>query len=102
MNTLPTWTATILVILLALMMASLAALVVVKAITEAIKAENKLQYKRRMNETAALNKWQKLYEEERQARATDNAQLISEIIELQSENKRMKNLLERTKVIDLG
>ena len=102
MNTMPTWAATILVILLALMMASLAALVVLKAITEALKAEGNLQQKRRDNETKALNKWQKLYEEEREERLNVNAQLIAEIVELQCENKRMKALLERTKVVDLG
>lgn len=102
MNTMPTWAATLLVILLALMMASLAALVVLKAITEAIKAEGKLQQKKRMSETKALNKWKELYEEERQARLKDNAELFAQIIELQDEVKRMRELLARTKVSDLG
>ena len=102
MNTMPTWASTILVILLALMMASLAAYLVIRAITEAIKAEGKLQHKRRVSETKALNKWKDLYEEERDARLKDNAELFAQIIELQDEVKRMRELMARTKVSDLG
>ena len=98
---LPTWAETTLVICLAVMMAGLAAWLACKAISEAINAEARLQHKRRYNENKALSKWQKLYEDEHQKRATDNAQLVSEIIELQCENKRMKELLGKVKVAEL-
>lgn len=104
MNTiyqLPTWAETTLVICVAVMLAGLAALLVTKAIMEAINAEARLEHKRRTSDTKALNKWQKLYEEERAARLEDNSKLIAEIVELQCENKRMKNLLKRTKVAEL-
>lgn len=98
---LPTWAETTLVICVAMMMAGLAAFLACKAITEAINAEARLQTRRRSTEAKALSNWQKLYEEEHQKRADDNAQLISEIIDLQCENKRMKELLAKVKVADL-
>lgn len=104
MNTiyqLPTWAETVLVICVALMLAGLSVWVFCKAVKEAIDAEAKLEHKRRTSETKALNKWQKLYEEEHHLRADDNAQLIAQITELQCENKRMKKLLAKVKVADL-
>ena len=104
MNTiyqLPTWAETILVICVAVMLAGLAALLVTKAIQEAINAEAKLEHKRRTSDTRALNKWQRLYEEERIQRAEDNAVLIAQLTDLQCENKRMKNILAKAKVADL-
>lgn len=98
---LPTWAETTLVVCVAMMLAGLAAFLACKAITEAINAEARLQIRRRSTEAKALNNWQKLYEEEHQKRADDNAQLISEIIDLQCENKRMKELLGKVKVADL-
>ena len=104
MNTiyqLPTWAETILVICVAVMLAGLAALLVTKAIQEAINAEAKLEHKRRTSDTRALNKWQRLYEEERIQRAEDNAVLVAQLTDLQCENKRMKNILAKAKVADL-
>lgn len=98
---LPTWAETVLIICLALMLAGLAAFLAMRAITEAINAEAKLERKRRKNETKALNKWQKLYEEERTQRADDNAKLIAEIIDLQCKIKRMENIMEKVRVADL-
>ena len=62
---------------------------------------DKLETRRSRNNTKALNKWQRLYEDEHKLRADDNAQLISEILSLQCENKRMKELLGKVKVADL-
>ena len=104
MNTiycLPTWAETLLVICVAVMLAGLAAWLACKTIQEAIEAESKLERKRRTSETKALNKWQKLYEDERQQRADDNAALIAKVIDLECENKRMKQLLAKVKVKDL-
>ena len=104
MNTiyqLPTWAETILVICVAVMLAGLAALLVTKAIQEAINAEAKLEHKRRTSDTRALNKWQRLYEEERIQRAEDNAVLIAQLTDLQCENKRMKNILAKANVADI-
>ena len=104
MNTiyqLPTWAETILVICVAVMLSGLAAFLVTKAIQEVINAEAKLEHKHRTSETKALNKWQRLYEEQREARLEDNSKLVAEIVELQSENARMKKLLARVKVSDL-
>ena len=98
---LPTWAETVLVLCIALMLAGLAAFIATKAITEAIEAEAKLERKRSKKETKALNNWQKLYEEEKQNRLNDVADLINENTRLLCENKRMKELLERTRVRDL-
>ena len=98
---LPTWAETVLVICLAVMMAGLASWLACKAISEAINADARIQHKKRYNDNKALSKWQKLYEEEHQLRADDNAKLIAEIVELQCENKRMKNILAKAKVADL-
>lgn len=111
MNTiyqLPTWAETILVICVAVMLAGLAALLVTKAIQEAIEAEAKLERKRRTSDTKALNKWQRLYEEEKQLRLTDVADLISKLDAeryLNSENmkeadKQIKDLLRQLKEKD--
>ena len=104
MNTiyqLPTWAETILVICVAVMLAGLAALLVTKAIQEAINAEAKLEHKRRTSDTRALNKWQRLYEEERIQRADDNAMLIAQLTDLQCENKRLKQIMAKARVADL-
>ena len=104
MNTiyqLPTWAETVLVICIALMLTSIGVWLMCEAVTEAVNAASRLEYKRRKSDTKALNKWQRLYEEEHQLRADDNAKLIAEIIDLQCENKRMKNILAKAKVADL-
>ena len=104
MNTiyqLPTWAETVLIICIALMLTSIGVWLMCKAVTEAVNAASRLEYKRRKSDTKALNKWQRLYEEEHQLRADDNAKLIAEIIDLQCENKRMKNILAKAKVADL-
>ncbi len=98
---LPSWAETLLVICLAIMLAGLAAWLACKTIQEAIEAESKLERKRRNSETKALNKWQRLYEDERAQRAEDNAQLIAEIIDLQCKVKRMEERMARVKVKDL-
>ena len=98
---LPTWAETVLVICIAVMLACLAAFIAMRTVTEAIEAESKLERKRSKKETKALNKWQKLYEEERQLRADDNAKLIAEIIELQGKVKRMELIMSKVKVADL-
>jgi hypothetical protein len=71
------------------------------AIKTAIDAEARLQSKRRKKETKALNNWQNLYEEEKQKRLRDVADLINENSRLLCENKRMKELLGKVKVKDL-
>ena len=104
MNTiyqLPTWAETVLVICIALMLTSIGVWLMCKAVTEAVNAASRLEYKRRKSDTKALNKWQRLYEEEHQLRADDNAKLIAENIDLQCDNKRMKNILAKAKVADL-
>ena len=98
---LPTWAETLLVICIAIMLAGLAAWLACKTIQEAIEAESKLEHKRRTSETKALNKWQRLYEDERAQRAEDNAALIAQILDLECEVKRMKNLMAKVKVKDL-
>lgn len=98
---LPTWAETTLVICVALMLAGLAAFIAMKAITEAIEAESKLQHKRRKSETKALNNWERLYQEEKEKRLRDVADLINENSRLMCENKRMKELLGKVKVKDL-
>ena len=79
MNTfyqLPTWAETTLVICVALMLAALGVWMMCKAVTEAVNAASRLEAKRTQSDTKALNRWQKLYEEEHQKRADDNAALI--------------------------
>ena len=98
---LPTWAETILVICIAIMLAGLAAFVFCKAVTEAIEAESMLEHKRRKSETKALNKWQKLYEEEKANRLNDVTYLINENTKLACENKRLKDLCAKVKVKDL-
>lgn len=100
MNTiyqLPTWAETVLVICIALMLTSIGVWLMCKAVTEAVNAASRLEYKRRKSDTKALNKWQRLYEEEHQLRAV----LIAQLADLQCENKRMKNILAKAKVADL-
>lgn len=104
MNTiyqLPTWAETVLIICIALMLTSLGVWLMCKAVTEAVNAASRLETKRRKSDTKALNKWQKLYEEEHRLRADDNAALIAKIIDLESEAKRMKGILKKAKVADL-
>ena len=98
---LPTWAETILVICIAIMLAGLAAFVFCKSVTEAIEAESKMERRRYKKETKALNNWQNLYEEEKQKRLRDVADLINENSRLMCENKRMKELLGKVKVKDL-
>ena len=104
MNTiyqLPTWAETVLVICIALMLTSVGVWLMCKAVTEAVNATSRLETKRRKSDTKALNKWQRLYEEEHKLRADDNAMLIAQLTDLQCENKRMKKLLGKVKVADL-
>ena len=98
---LPTWAETVLIVCVAIMLAGLAAFITVKTIQEAIEAEAKLERRRYKKETKALNNWQKLYEEEKQKRLRDVADLINENSRLLCENKRMKELLGKVKVKDL-
>lgn len=98
---LPTWAETVLVICLAVMLAGLAAFITVKTIQEAIEAESKLEHKRRKSETKALNNWEKLYQEEKEKRLRDVADLINENSLLMCENKRLKGLCAKVKVKDL-
>ena len=98
---LPTWAETTLVICIALMLTALAIWLAMSAIINAINAEARLERKRRKNDTKALNKWQKLYEEERQLRADDNAQLVAEIIDLQCKIKRMEQRMSKVRIADL-
>jgi len=98
---LPTWAETVLIICIALMITSIGVWLMCKAVTEAVNAASRLENKRRKSDTKALNKWQKLYEEERQLRADDNAMLIAQLTDLQCENKRMKQIMAKAKVIDL-
>lgn len=98
---LPTWAETVLVICIAVMLAGLAAFIAMRTVTEAIEAESKLERKRSKKETKALNKWQKLYEEERQLRADDNAQLVTEIVDLQCKIKRMEQRMSKVRIADL-
>lgn len=98
---LPTWAETILVICVALMLTSIGVWLMCKAVTEAVNAASRLENKRRKSDTKALNKWQRLYEEQREARLEDNSKLVAEIVELQSKNARMKKLLAKVKVSEL-
>ena len=98
---LPTWAETVLIICIALMLASIGVWLMCKAVTEAVNAASRLETKRRKSDTKALNKWQRLYEEEHQLRADDNAMLIAQLTDLQCENKRMKNILAKAKVAEL-
>lgn len=98
---LPTWAETVLIVCVAVMLAGLAAFITVKTIQEAIEAESKLQRKRRKSETKALNNWEKLYQEEKESRLRDVADLINENSRLLCENKRMKELLGKVRVADL-
>ena len=111
MNTiyqLPTWAETVLVICIALMLTSIGVWLMCKAVTEAVNAASRLEYKRRKSDTKALNKWQRLYEEEKQLRLTDVADLISKLDAeryLNSENmkeadKQIKDLLRQLKEKD--
>ena len=111
MNTiyqLPTWAETVLVICIALMLTSIGVWLMCKAVTEAVNAASRLETKRRTSETKALNKWQRLYEEEKQLRLTDVADLISKLDAeryLNSENmkeadKQIKDLLRQLKEKD--
>ena len=93
---LPTWAETVLVICVAIMISGLAAWLACKAIQEAIEAESKLDHRKAKSETKALNKWQKLYEEEHMQRAEDNAKLIAEILELQGKVKELQGKIDRT------
>jgi hypothetical protein len=104
MNTiyqLPTWAETVLIICIALMITSIGVWLMCKAVTEAVNAASRLETKRRKSDTKALNKWQKLYEEERQLRADDNAMLSAQLTALQCENKRMKQIMKKARVADL-
>ena len=98
---LPTWAETVLVICVAIMLAGLAAFLAMKAITEAINAESKLERKRRESETVALNRWKRLYDDEKKQHLEEVAELIAELTDIQCENKRMKELLGKVKVADL-
>lgn len=105
---LPTWAETILIICIALMLAGLAVWISCKAIQEAIEAEAKLERKRRRKETKALNNWENLYQEERQKRLEDvadlsfqNSELVVEVNELKKRIKAKDELLARKKVKDL-
>ena len=104
MNTiyqLPTWAETVLVICVAIMLAGLSAFLAMKAITEAINAESKLQRKRKESESKALDKWERLYQSEKTNHLNDVADLINANTRLMCENRRMKELLGKVKVADL-
>lgn len=95
------WAVNVLTICVALMLTALAIFLSMTAIKTAIDAEARLQSKRRKKETKALNNWQKLYEDEHALRINNNATLIQEVLKLECENKRMKELLGKVKVKDL-
>lgn len=98
---LPTWAETILVISVAVMLMGLAIWLGANALKAVLDAEARLEKKRRRTETKALNNWQRLYEEEHQLRADDNAMLIAQLTDLQCENKRMKQIMAKARLIDL-
>ena len=97
----PLWLEILLAISMAVALMGLGAWMLFTTITKAINAASKLETKRSDSETKALNKWQKLYEDEHQKRADDNALLIAKITDLECENKRMKQILKKAKVADL-
>ena len=104
MNTiyqLPTWAETVLIICIALMLTSVGVWLMCKAVTEAVNAASRLETKRRKSDTKALNKWQRLYEEEHKLRADDNAMLIAQLTDLQCENKRHEETAWESEVADL-
>lgn len=97
----PLWLEIVLALALSVALMGLGAWMLFTTITKAINAASNLEQKRSNSETKALNKWQKLYEDEHQKRADDNAMLIAKITDLECENKRMKKILGKAKVADL-
>ena len=97
----PLWLQIILVLALSLALSALAIWLSMNAIKAAIDAESRLQHKKRYNENKALNKWQKLYEEEHDCRLKDNEILIQNITNLQTENARLKGIMAKVKVADI-
>ena len=97
----PIWLQVVLALSMSVSLIGLGAWMFCTSATKAINAASRLESKRANKETESLNKWQELYEEEHVKRADDNAALIAKIIDLESENKRMKKLLAKVKVADL-
>ena len=97
----PLWLEIFLAICMGSALAGLGAWMFYTSAIKLIRSASRLQSKRRKKETKALNNWQNLYEEEKQKRLRDVADLINENSRLMCENKRMKELLGKVKVKDL-
>lgn len=95
MRTLPIWIEALIVTILIVAGVCLAIYLAAAAINSIIDAKARLEELRTRSEIEAVNKWQELYEEERDARRADNAALIERIGELLEQNGELEKQVER-------
>jgi predicted PurR-regulated permease PerM len=98
---LPTWAETIFVLCVAVMLMGLAIWLGANALRTVIESEARLQKKRRVSETKALNMWKQAYDEEHEQHMTDVADMGDRIIELTKQVNRMQDLMAKVKVSEL-
>ena len=95
---LPTWGETVLVIVVAIMLATLAAFLFANSVCRMLDAEAKVQAKRRDSESKALDKWKALYEDEKKHRLEAVSDLMDENLELRKHAKNLEDLLDKVPV----
>lgn len=83
------------------MLTGLAIWLAMKAMTEAIDAESKLQKRRSKAETKALNGWKAAYDAEHEDHINDVAELTETIFTLKKEIEMKNKLLAKVKVSEL-
>ena len=108
MRTLPLWLESLVVTAFIFAIFCFAIYLAARALESVLESRIKLQKKRHKNEVEALNKWKKLWEDEREARRQDTAALIEEIstlsqknTELQKQIENKNQLLSKVKVAEL-
>ena len=92
---LPTWGETVLVIVVAIMLATLAAFLFANSVCRMLDAEAKVQAKRRETESKALDNWKALYEDEKKRRLEAVSDLMNENLVLKQHAKNLEDLLDK-------
>lgn len=92
---LPDWGETVLVIVIAVMLAALAAYLFANSVCRMLDAEAKVQAKRRKDESKALDNWKALYEDEKRYRIAVVSGLMDENWDLRKHAKNLEDLLDK-------
>ena len=99
--TYPVWLEIFLAICMGTALAGLGGWLLYTSAIKLIREASRLEARRTLRETDALNNWKTAYEAERQDHVEDVAELTDRILTLEREAKIKNALLEKVKVSEL-